>query len=265
MSPVIYNAAFADSGFDGVFVAMPVAPGQADAAIEAMRSTDILGLSVTMPHKVDVMAACDRVSERAQKLQAVNCVYRDPADRNVLVGDNTDGAGFVGGLRAELDVDPRGLHCVVIGAGGAARAVVLALAQAGAAQVTIINRNNDRAAAAAALAGTAGAMGSHDDIASADIVVNSTPLGMAGTDHSASMPFDPASARVDAVVCDLIYHPLETPLLAACRQRGLRGQNGVAMLVHQAVVQFEHFTGQTAPLQAMTNAANTAVAARSQA
>lgn len=269
MSPVIYNAAFEHASIDAVFVAMPVAAGQAAAAIEAMRTTGVLGLSVTMPHKFDVIAACDHISDRAQRLQSVNCVYRAAASRNAnggavddIVGDSTDGAGFVAGLRAELGIELAGTHCVVLGAGGAARAVILAAAEAGAGRVTVINRSPDRAAQAAVLAGDAGKVGSPDDLATADVVVNSTPLGMAGTDQAQNMAFDPSLLRDDAVVSDLIYHPLETPLLAACRSAGVACQNGVAMLVHQAVVQYEHFTGQPAPIEAMTAAANAVVAER---
>lgn len=260
MSPVIYNAAFEQAEIDAVFVAMPVSAGQASSAVQAMRSLSLMGLSVTMPHKADVMAACDELSDRARRLQAVNCVHWGSAD--LIVGDNTDGAGFVGGLQAELGLDPSGLRCCVLGAGGAARAVVLALAEAGAHQVTVINRSTDRAAEAAALAGHAGAVGSLEDLATADLVVHGTPIGMAGTEHVDALPFDPALLQAHAVVSDLIYHPLETALMVACRARGLRVQNGVSMLVHQAVVQYEHFTGQPAPLAAMSAAAEAAVAAK---
>lgn len=254
MSPVIYNAAFAHRGIDAVFVAMPVEQGSAVAAVAAMRTMSLMGFSVTMPHKAAVMAACDQITERAQRLQAVNCVHWHPEHDDVIVGDNTDGAGFIAGLQAEMGVDPADATCVVLGAGGAARAVILALAEAGAARVTVVNRSQERAAEAAKLAGSVGATGQIDAVATADIIVNGTPLGMAGTAHATSIPFDPAIVRADAVVSDLIYHPLETPLLAACKQRGLRAQNGVSMLVHQAVVQYENFTGQPAPTEVMAQA-----------
>jgi hypothetical protein len=116
-------------------VAFPVAAGQADGAISGVRALGVRGLSVTMPHKADVIPFLDRLTATAQALGAVNCVFRDRDDDQVLVGDNTDGAGFLGGLRTDFGLDPAGRRCVVLGAGGAARAVVLALAEAGAAAV----------------------------------------------------------------------------------------------------------------------------------
>lgn len=256
MSPVIHNAAFAACGVDGVYVALPVAAGHADDAVAAMRLFDWFGLSVTMPHKQQVMAACDALTDAAQALGAVNCVFWD-GER--VVGDNTDGEGFVRGLAAELAVDVGGLRGVVVGAGGAAGAVVRSLAAAGAADIAVINRTTERAEQAASLAGAAGRVGSWQDLAGADLVVNATPLGMASTPGEGTLPFDVAVLGEHAVVSDLIYHPAETPLLAEARARGLRTQNGLAMLVHQAVAQFEHWTGEPAPVEAMTAAARTAL------
>ena len=158
LSPAIHNAAFAAAGLDWTFVAFPVGSGHAGAAVSGMRALGVRGLSVTMPHKADVIPFLDRLSPTAQALEAVNCVYRDPDDDGVLVGDNTDGAGFIGGLRTDFGLDPSGCRCVVLGAGGAARAVVLALAEAGAHAVQVVNRSPDRAERAAALAGPAGSV-----------------------------------------------------------------------------------------------------------
>ena len=251
MSPLIHNAAFKACGVDGVYVALPVAAGRADEAVAAMRLFDWFGMSVTMPHKQDVMTGCDELTDAARLLGAANCVFWDG---DTVVGDNTDGEGFVRGLEADLNVSVTGLHCAIVGAGGAAGAVAHRLGTSGAARVTVINRTAAKAQAVAALAGDAGAVGEFGDLAVADVVVNATPLGMADTEHAAKMPFDVSGLRDECVVSDLIYHPLETPLLAAARERGLRAQNGLPMLVHQAVAQFEHWTGQSAPVDAMAAA-----------
>lgn len=248
MSPAIHNAAFAATGFDGVYLAMPVEAGRGPAAVQAMREYGWLGLSVTMPHKPDVLAECDVVTAPAQALGAANCLFWS-GDK--IVGDNTDGEGYIRGLAAGLGVTPSGLRCAMVGAGGAARAVVRALADAGAAEIVVVNRNAERAADAVSHAGDVGRIGALSDLASADLVINATPLGMAGAGHEDAVPFDVAALRDDAVVSDLIYHPAETPLLRAAGARGLRRQNGLAMLVFQAAVQFERWTGLAAPIAEM--------------
>lgn len=250
-SPAIHNAGFEAIGFDAEYVTMPVAPDEGVGVPATMRERDMLGISVTMPHKDAVMAGCDRATEAAAALGAANCLFWHEA---ALWADNTDGQGFVRGLAYELDVDPNGMRCAVVGAGGAARAVVRALADAGASHVVVVNRSPERAEAAAAHAGERGVVGSSGDIASCDLVVNATPIGMADTDQAGGVPFDPELLSDHAVVSDLIYHPTETPLLAAAASAGLRHQNGLAMLVHQAAVQFEHWTNHDAPIAAMTAA-----------
>jgi shikimate dehydrogenase len=247
-SPAIYNAAFAALGLDWVFVAFEVADGQAAAALESARLLGIDWLSVTMPHKTAMAHAVDRLSDDARLLDAVNCVVRDG---DTLVGHNTDGPGFVRSLHAELGFDPAGRACAVVGAGGAARAVVLALARASAASVLVVNRTPSRAEAAAELAGALGVVGTEADLASVDLVVNATPRGM---QHDPGVPFDPGVLGSDQVVADLIYQPAETELLAAARARGLRAMGGLGMLVHQAAIQLEHATGVQAPVGAMLGA-----------
>lgn len=253
LSPVIHGAAFAATGLDWVYLAFPVAPGAAPAAIEGMRALGIDGLSVTMPHKAPVAAIVDGLTDDATALGAVNCVFRD-GDR--LVGDNTDGGGFVDSLRVDEGIDPSGMHCVVFGAGGAARAVVRSLAAAGADRVTVVNRRADRAESAAALAAERGAVGDDASVGAADLVVNATPVGM-GDD--ASMPFDPAATPDGAVVADLVYHPATTPLLAAAARAGRTPVGGLGMLVHQAARAFERWTDTPAPVEAMGGAARNAL------
>jgi len=258
LSPTIHNAAFAACGLDWVYVAFDVARGRADDALRAMRTLGIAGYSVTMPHKADVAAGVYELTPSAAALGAVNCVTnRD----GVLVGDNTDGVGFLRGLRADTAFGVRGARCVVLGAGGAARAVIDALARAGAAEVVVVNRSAAAAAHAVRLAGATGRVDGAEAVARAELVVNATPLGMRAHD-AATLPCDPVLVRADAVAVDLVYDPLETPWLAALRTRGIRASNGLSMLVHQAAQQFEVWTGTDAPVAVMQDAVAARLAAR---
>jgi shikimate dehydrogenase len=181
LSPALHNAAFAAAGVDWVYTAFEVAPGQAGAALAAMRALGLGGLSVTMPHKDDIAAAVDVLSPAARALRTANTVVRGADGR--LEGHSTDGEGFVASLR-EAGVDPSGAAVAVLGAGGAARAVIDALARAGAASVAVVNRTPAKAAVAAALAGSAGVVGAREHVAAADIVVNEFGAGSAAGSSS---------------------------------------------------------------------------------
>lgn len=263
LSPVIHNAGFRAAGLDWVCVALPVAAGNAPAAAEGMRVLGIRGMSVTMPHKSEILGSLDELTEHAELLGSVNCVTSNDGR---LVGDNTDGQGFLAGLRADFGFDPAGADCVVLGAGGAARAVVLALADAGAGTVRVLNRTPDNARRAAGLAGRVGAVGRPDDVAGADLVVNATPVGMADTERSSAdaVPLDPALLHEGQVVAELVYHPAETPLMRLAAAAGARTANGVSMLVHQAGIAFTNWTGHAAPIDAMAAAARAALRAAPQ-
>jgi shikimate dehydrogenase len=218
-----------------------------------MRALGIEGLSVTMPHKTAVARAVDDLSPVARRLHAVNCVRRRGDD---LVGENTDGEGFLRALREDADFDPANRRCLVLGAGGAARAVVVALADAGAAEVAVAGRRPEPVAAAAALAGPAGRVAAVEEADGADLIVNATPVGMAGgSDGGDGMPLDPGRLGGGQIVCDLIYHPLWTRLLEVAQSRGALTVNGVGMLVHQAGLAFRLWTGFEAPLGEMREAA----------
>jgi shikimate dehydrogenase len=209
-SPALHNAGYAALGLDYVYVAFPVPAGRGGDAVRAMPVLGLVGLNVTMPHKADAARACDELSPDARVLGAVNTVIARPDGR--LWGDSTDGEGFVRALRDD-GIEPDGRSVLVLGAGGAARAVVLALGRHG-----------------------------------ARVVVNATPLGM----HGEPPPFDPAVLRADHAVIDLVYHPARTPLLAEAKARGVRvAANGLGMLVHQAALAFRAMTGREAPLDAM--------------
>ncbi|MGE3621760.1 MAG: shikimate dehydrogenase [Acidimicrobiia bacterium] len=260
MSPAILNAAFAARGLDWVYLAFEVPEGGAGRALDAVRALGIEGLSVTMPHKAAVIPGLDRLDEDAEALGAVNCVWRDGGR---LVGSNTDGAGFVDALRVDHGVDPAGRRCLVVGAGGAGRSVARALGLAGASEVVVVNRSEGPARHAASLAGPAGRVGTAAEAADADLVVNATPLGMGAPAASGTtpdpLPIDPGGLGPGQVVADLVYHPLETPLLVAARARGATVVDGLGMLVHQAGHAFRRWTAQDPPLAEMSRAARTAI------
>lgn len=256
-SPAVHNAAFAATGIDWVFTAFEVPAGGGAAALEAMRVLGLGGLSVTMPLKAEVAAAADTADAEVEVLAASNCIVA--RGDGALHAANTDTTGFVAALQADAGISPEGLRVALMGGGGAARAVAWGLAAAGAADVAVINRTSTRAAAAASIAdaanrsGQPGRVGTVNDIAAADIVVNATSVGM-GADSS--MPCDPALLGTGQVAVDLVYEPIETAWLAALRQQGVEAHNGLSMLVYQAAAAFELWTGTEAPVEVMRRAAS---------
>ena len=258
LSPAIHNAAFAALGLDWVYVAFPVPRGRGGAAVAAVGDLGLAGLNVTMPHKADAAAACDDLSPAAATLGSVNTVVARPGGR--LFGDSTDGPGFLSAL-TESGIAVDGRRVLVLGAGGATRAVVLALGRAGA-DVVVAARRAEAAEAVARLAPGARSVPLDDaaDVAAhSDVVVNTTPLGMAAGDP---LPLDPSSLSAGQAVVDLVYHPAETALLAAARSRGAQAVNGLGMLVHQAALAFGLWTGVEAPLDAMRAGVEVALARR---
>jgi shikimate dehydrogenase len=251
LSPLLHNTAFEVMGLDWVSVGFRVGSGRAADALVGASALGIAGLSVTMPHKDAVAHLVRECSPLAALLGAVNCVTPLPGGWR---GENTDGPGFVEAVRRGDAFDPDGRRCLVVGAGGAARAVVAGLAGAGAAEVVVVNRSAERAAVAAALAGPVGRVGSQADASSCDLVVNATPLGMGGVGSGAAWPVEPTLLGAGQLVVDLVYHPPVTPWMEAARGRGARVANGVGMLVHQAALQLEAWTGQDAPVEAMWQA-----------
>jgi shikimate dehydrogenase len=247
LSPRLHNAAFAALGIDWVSVGFPVADGSAPEALAGARALGIRGLSVTMPHKTAVAGLVDRLTPLAERLGAVNCVSVEDGE---LVGGSTDGPGLVSALRRADGFDPAGARCLVVGAGGAGRAVVAALADAGAAEVVVVNRTAARGEAAAALAGPVGRYGGPADAAAADLVVNATPAGMGGSGdgEGGGWALDPSGLVGGQLVVDLVYHPAVTPWLEAAARQGARVHNGLGMLVHQAALQLEWWTGLEAPV-----------------
>ena len=255
LSPVLHNAAFDALGLDWVYVALPVLAGWAREALSGVGALGIEGLSVTMPHKQDVARSVDALHPHAAALDSVNCVVRLPDGR--LEGHSTDGEGFVDSL-LDAGVDPVGLRVALLGAGGAARSVAVALASHGVADLAVVNRSPEPALTCAALAGAVGRVGTRGDVEAADLVVNATSVGMGGT----GLPVDPGQLHAGLVVADLVYHPRRTPLLEAAAAAGARPVDGLGMLVHQAARAFELWTGVPAPVAVMRSAAEAELARR---
>lgn len=257
LSPALHNAAFHQLGIDWVYVALHVAHGDAQRAIDAMRALGLGGLSVTMPHKEAVADAVDVLDPAAAALRSVNTVV--PQADGTLKGYSTDGAGFVASLAAE-GVPVAGRTVCLLGGGGAARAIADALGRHGAAAVWVVNRTASSAEDTAALAAGVGRVGTARHITDADIVVNATSVGM-GSD---ALPCEAGALRAGQVVADIVYHPRQTALLRAAAEAGARPVDGLGMLVHQAALQQRLWHGLTPDVAVMTAAAERELAARRQ-
>ena len=245
LSPRIHQRFAEDTGMDTVYVPFHVLPDRLASATEAIRALDLGGVNVTVPHKEAIMAHLDAVTDTAGAIGAVNTVVRN-GER--LVGDNTDAEGFRADLRSHFPGEPWvDAPAVILGAGGAARAVVHALAQSGCPRIVVANRSPDKAAALvrelAPDTGEACGLTPADlnpHLSGAGLVVNTTSLGLQG---EAIPGTDPSILPPGAGVYDLIYNPAETPLLAQARTQGLACANGLGMLVQQAAASYARWTG----------------------
>lgn len=256
VSPPMMAAAFAAVDRQVRYDALDVAPERLAAAVTALRQAPWLGANVSVPHKAAVVPLLDELRPTARRLGAVNVVVREDER---LIGDNTDLPGFARALAALGPGAWR--HAVVLGAGGAARAVVAALRDRGLA-VAVHNRSPERAHALVAALGGGGATVLADAdlaaaVAAADLLVQTTTVGMAGGPPGSPLP--EGVLPVSGVVVDLVYRPAVTPLLRAARAAGLTVQNGLPMLVHQGAAAFEAWTGLLAPVDAMGRAAEAAL------
>jgi shikimate dehydrogenase len=246
-SQVMHDAAFRAAGIDARYELLELEPDAVEGVLNESRGPDWLGLQVTAPYKRLVAGLCDEVETDAATIGAVNSVARSQA--GALVGFNTDAPGFRAGAELAMGRPLAEAVVVVVGAGGAAHAVVFACLSAGARQVTIGNRtvsSADELAARLAAVGTGSISAvALDDpgfaaaLRSADLAVNATTVGML----EAGATIEVEDLRPGATVFDLVYVPAETPLLRAARARGLRAANGSEMLIQQAAIAFERWTG----------------------
>ncbi|WP_438346922.1 shikimate dehydrogenase [Paenibacillus sp. FA6] len=254
-SPVMHNAALAALGIVGEYIPLHVSRQDLGQAISRMKELGFRGINVTIPHKVDVMAYVDRLDESAAMIGAVNTIVNE---NGYLTGYNTDGIGYVRSLKDETHVSLRGKSIMVLGAGGAARGIVHALAQEEPKTIVIANRTEDKAVQ---LAEEWNSMGNIYGIAidkstsfltGMDIVINTTSIGM--HPHMDQSAIDPECIPTGIIVSDLIYNPLTTELLKRSHERGCTIHGGLGMFVNQGAYALEYWTGMPAPIDKMRQA-----------
>ncbi|MHC8508031.1 MAG: shikimate dehydrogenase [Rhodospirillales bacterium] len=246
LSPRVHGHWLKKHHIDGEYIRLPIAPETFEAELRALAAAGFKGVNVTVPHKQAAARLCDELDAAARTMGAANTLTFYPGGR--ITGANTDGYGFMQNLRAGAPTWDAARPAVMLGAGGAARAVRHALAEAGCPEIRIINRTR---AHAEELAASSADTGSGDArvvdwaergaaLNDAGLLVNATTLGMTG---QAPLEINLSAAPEDCVVTDIVYTPLETPLLAAARRRGMRAVDGLGMLLHQAKPGFEAWFG----------------------
>jgi len=255
LSPAMHNAAFRAVDLNWRYELLETPQEKLHEALARLRADDCGGANVTLPHKQAVMEYLDELSDTARAIGAVNTiVVRDGR----LIGDNTDAVGFIAALR-DARVDPRNVRVVIIGAGGAARAVAFALAERGAASIDIVNRTTSRATMLAEalrqhFPHLALGVNMAEALKDAHIIVNATSVGMSPNADESPMPRGCVFPR-GAVAFDLVYRPMQTQFLRDAEKAGARPIGGLGMLVHQGGAAFKLWTGYEAPVQVMFNAA----------
>jgi shikimate dehydrogenase len=255
---VMQEAAFSACGLNWRYLTIEVAPEKLADAMVGVRAFGMKGINLTIPHKVAVIPYLDGLSEEARLIGAVNTVRRDGGK---LIGENTDGKGFLRGVRQDAGVDPKGKQVVLLGAGGAARAIATELLLAGVADLLVVNRAVERGEAMTAhLASATGGpirfepwQGTYLVPSDADLLVNATSIGLyPNVDAMPGISF--AAAKGDLLVCDAVFNPAVTRLLALAKDRGMPILDGLSMLVYQGVIGFEMWTGVQAPETVMKDA-----------
>ena len=263
-SPALHNAAFAALGVDANYEAWDVPLDGLQKAVEALRRADCMGANVTAPHKQAVVQFVDEVSAEVAALGVMNTIVnRD----GTLSGENTDARGLARWM-TQSGIDPSGQPALVLGAGGAARAAVWALADLGASSILVLNRTRTRADGLVAslqphLAGVElhsgdlkSAAEAHSEKPAWGVVINATSPGH----HGAAPQVHPSCYSPQSVAVDLAYNPPETGFMVAARAAGARAENGLGMLLHQAALAFERWTGQTPPMDVYESAVKQRVA-----
>lgn len=267
LSPLMHNSVFEAMGLDYCYIPLEVEPRRIRSAVKALRLLGFCGFNVTIPHKRRIMGLMDRLSPEARMIGAVNTVE---IRRGRMIGHNTDGRGFLRAFREETGESAAGKRIVILGAGGAARAVAFQWALDGGAGVMIANRSSARAAilvrdlrraapssSAFILPWTEASL--IEGVRQADIVINATSVGM-NPDDPPLLP--PHVLRSGHIVCDLVYKPSATSLLKQAQAAGAKAINGLGMLVHQGALAFEIWTGQRPPINIMREALQQGIAGR---
>ncbi len=257
ISPAIHNAAFFHLGLDYAYLAFDVREDKLEVGINALRTLNVKGFNVTMPHKQAVLPLLDEVMPEAQMIGAVNMVLHE---NGRLIGYNTDGIGYVQAL-AEEGISISGKRIVIAGAGGGARSVAIRLALEGVPEIVILNRTLDKAEEICSMirknvpsckaeAVPLTERGLSQQLMEADIFVNSTALGMHPYEDK-SIIEDPRMLHRELVVTDLIYNPRKTKLLQMAEEAGCKAVNGLGMLIRQGAAAFKIWTGVDMPVEAL--------------
>lgn len=258
VSPAMHNAAFKKMGIDYVYIPFRVTKEGLGQAIAGMRALNIRGLNVTIPHKVAVIPLLNEVDNLAQRIGAVNTIVNDDG---VLKGYNTDATGFLQALR-ERGIEPEGKRVVILGAGGASRAISLALAEKDS-NLIILNRTENKAKEQAERISrlchreVQALKLDRENLAEAlkntDILVNTTSVGM--SPNIGETPVTADLIKPPVIVCDIVYNPLKTRLLREAEAAGAQAISGIDMLAWQGALAFEKWTGLKAPVEVMKEAA----------
>ncbi len=255
---VMQEAAFQALGLNWRYLTIEVYPEELENAMKGLRAMNFRGINLTIPHKVAVLKYLDDIAPDAALMGAVNTVRRDGQK---LIGENTDGKGFLRSLRDDAQVNPAGKRIVVLGAGGAARAMAVELALAGAQQITIVNRTIERGEALVKLLNaktpTKASFVQWDACypipSGADVLVNATSIGLfPNVDDKPDIAYDTITKNL--VVCDVIPNPPHTLFLQAAESRGAKTLDGLGMLVYQGAIGFQMWTGLEAPVKVMYQA-----------
>jgi shikimate dehydrogenase len=255
-SPGMHNAAFAAIGLDGCYVPFAVHPDDLANAVKAIVPLGLCGLNITVPHKEKVIPFLDDLTDNARLIGAVNTIeVRDEK----LIGHNTDGKGFLRSLREETGFRPKGKTFLMVGSGGAARAVCFELALAGAGDILLHDIDRDKAeklgydirSATATRVTVTDASSLRTLAPDADCLINATPLGLKKSDP---LPLSRDLMRKGQLVCDLVYNPPDTRLLKTAQLQGAKTLRGIGMLLYQGVIAFEIWTGKKAPASVMKKA-----------
>lgn len=260
---VMQEAGFAAAGLNWRYLNFEVPPDRLGAAMDAIDALGLRGINLTIPHKVAVIEHLDELAPEARAIGAVNTVRLDGSKK---IGENTDGKGFLRGVRNDAGMDPAGKRVVLLGAGGAARAIGTELVLAGISDLLVVNRSQERGSTMVAdlKAATDGPVRFQQWTetfavqADCDLLVNATSIGLY-PDVDAAPDVDLSSARAGMLVADAVFNPPETKLLAAARERCLPTLDGLSMLVYQGVIAFEMWTGQSPDEAAMKTALRNAL------
>jgi len=265
LSPAIQQAAFDYHKIDALYQAWPTSPEELALEVAKLRGKLYLGANVTIPHKVKVMQQLDSIDKMAMDIGAVNTIVKE---NRTLVGYNTDAYGFIKSLKEGSGIDPSRKRALLLGAGGAARAAAYALAQEGVARITIANRTLNRAVSLSdeirlILSDVLAISTDGSDLlkaaSSADIIVNSTSMGMRHSEAEGQSLLHSEAIPASAVVYDMVYNPSETPLISEARQAGAIVVGGLGMLIHQGAADFLKWTGKDAPIDIMMEAGEKAL------